>query len=61
MSEEDRRTIENSYVTMAGSPLRVIAFAYVEMDYQTWENDFLGNGGSADRALDEALSNSDSM
>jgi hypothetical protein len=46
---------------MAGSPLRVIAFAYVEMDYQTWENDFLGNGGSADRALNEALSNSDSM
>jgi len=49
----------DTVAAMAAQPLRVLAFAYTEMDLEAWSQRFEGQGGSADRALEDALASGD--
>jgi len=55
-NEEKNRMLE-VVASMASNPLRVIAFAFTEMDLDDWMRSIEGRGGTPERALEDALSN----
>lgn len=41
---------------MAATPLRVLGFAYAEMDLDTWNNQYENQGTTTERTLEDAIS-----
>lgn len=56
-SEVDKDSIQSEVSKMAGSPLRVIAFAYAQMDLDQWEQGYEGQSNTPERILEDALQN----
>jgi len=56
LGAEERQGLVEAVSRMASQPLRVLAFAYVEMELEAWTQRYEDQGGSAGRALEGALS-----
>lgn len=58
LGSEDRATILEAVSRMAAQPLRVMAFAYTSMDLDTWVEQYEGQDSAPERAMEDALLNS---
>mgnify|MGYP002630932724 CR=1 FL=1 len=55
LGAEDRNEQTTTVAAMAARPLRVLGFAYAEMDVDTWNSQYENQGTATEKTLEEAL------
>jgi len=55
LSAEERSEALETVAVMAARPLRVLGFAYAEMDVDTWNSQYENQGTATEKTLEEAL------
>ena len=55
LGPEDRNEQTTAVAAMAARPLRVLGFAYAEMDVDTWNSQYENQGTATERTLEDAL------
>lgn len=55
LTPEDRNEQTTAVAAMAARPLRVLGFAYAEMDVDTWNSQYENQGTATEKTLEDAL------